>query len=945
MRYYAFSLNTTAEQIEQNTKVKLREYCYDDTIAAVNDFMYRHVENDMAFLFYRKEGEVMLAEFAFDEQKMSLEHAFGFLCEMLDDNFGAGQIHTGPYEITMHQYVENMSESRKRRMLQGLYSRIADEIKLWITDIRYEDETNLPFVLTETIAPEDAGVLDIFDESFRRELANIEAHPITSKEDVTLAHYFLSGNSRKAEDQMVEVLVSKLFRANRLTSRRIVFISEMEPLLYNKDRFIERLIESNYGGTIVFDLTERFGTSPSDYVMTSKYLVNLFRKHSSRCLFIFTYNKEDTGFSYYMLPEIRETAIAVALKEGKGSRKAAGKFLRYCVGHSQFAKSVSEADVFMQSLKGNVFTQTEVLEAFEKFGPWCMNRKLEGMYSYDPSDEFMLDREKGQISSYEKLQNLIGLSIVKNQIDCVISSDLVEKERKSQRGNAYQTLSNHMVFAGDPGTAKTTVAKLFAGIAKERGILKSGVFVERGGMDLDGIFCVGAIREAFTAAKGGVLFIDEAYSMKCDTAVTALIQEMENKRDSVIVILAGYSERMREFMERNEGLKSRVPHWIDFPNYTTEELTQIFKLMIKERNLTVTRDAVKAASLLFDKMRVIENFGNGRYVRNLIDHAILNQSQRLMEEHGSSENIPEEKLFRITKEDISRLQDGETAVRKPGEARAELSAMIGLASAKEVILKNIAKFKLDKLFADRGLPRSAGSMHMVFTGNPGTAKTTVARLCAEILNDEKILATGNFVEVGRADLVGDHVGETARLVKKKFRQAQGGVLFIDEAYSLCDHFEGSFGDEAISTIVQEMENHREDVVVIFAGYPEPMKAFLERNPGMKSRIAFHVEFPDYSIDELCGITELMLRKKQMTITEAAMEKLRKIYEAASRKSDYGNGRFVRKILEEAEMNLANRIVDLPEKKLTQEVLTTIEECDIPDYVPAEKARFRMGFAG
>ena len=153
---------------------------------------------------------------------------------------------------------------------------------------------------------------------------------------------------------------------------------------------------------------------------------------------------------------------------------------------------------------------------------------------------------------------------------------------------------------------------------------------------------------------------------------------------------------------------------------------------------------------------------------------------------------------------------------------------------------------------------------MVFTGNPGTAKTTVARLFAEIMKDEAILSTGKFVEVGRADLVGQHVGHTAPLVKKKFRDAQGGVLFIDEAYSLCDSYENGFGDEAINTIVQEMENHRDDVIVIFAGYPEPMKQFLDRNPGMQSRIAFQIEFEDYTTEELCAITKL-LRLRKWTI--------------------------------------------------------------------------------
>lgn len=234
---------------------------------------------------------------------------------------------------------------------------------------------------------------------------------------------------------------------------------------------------------------------------------------------------------------------------------------------------------------------------------------------------------------------------------------------------------------------------------------------------------------------------------------------------------------------------------------------------------------------------------------------------------------------------------------------------------------------------------------MVFTGNPGTAKTSVARLFAEIMKDEKVLSTGAFVEAGRADLVGDHVGSTALMVRRKFKEAQGGVLFIDEAYSLCDSYENGFGDEAINTLVQEMENHREDVLVIFAGYTDPMRQLLDRNPGMLSRIAFQVEFEDYSTDELCDITKLMVSQKRMKITDEAMNKLRHNFDIVREESDYGNGRFVRKILEEAEMNLAERILQFKESEITTELITTIEECDIPAPGSRKETIRRMGFVG
>ena len=290
------------------------------------------------------------------------------------------------------------------------------------------------------------------------------------------------------------------------------------------------------------------------------------------------------------------------------------------------------------------------------------------------------------------------------------------------------------------------------------------------------------------------------------------------------------------------------------------------------------------------------------------------------------------------------LEEGLKNEREPGTAKKELDNMVGLSSVKKVIHKAIAHYKLNKLCIDKGIAIEKASLHMVFTGNPGTAKTSVARLFAEILKDEKVLSTGTFVEVGRADLVGDHVGATAPLVKRKFKEAQGGILFIDEAYSLCDSYENGFGDEAINTIVQEMENHRDNIIVIFAGYKEPMQRFLDRNPGMLSRIAFQIEFEDYTTEELCDIAKLMASKKQMIITDAAMDKMRENFDIVREEADYGNGRFVRKTLEEAKMNLAERVLQNKESEITKELITTIEACDVPDMDARKRAVKRIGFA-
>ena len=293
--------------------------------------------------------------------------------------------------------------------------------------------------------------------------------------------------------------------------------------------------------------------------------------------------------------------------------------------------------------------------------------------------------------------------------------------------------------------------------------------------------------------------------------------------------------------------------------------------------------------------------------------------------------------------EISRREATRTVAR--GNAYDELNEMIGLSEAKAVIRKALNFYKINRLYKDKGIRQDRPAMHMVFTGNPGTAKTTVARLFARIMRENGLLSKGHLVEVGRGDLVGKFVGWTAKTVREKFKVAMGGVLFIDEAYSLVDDRSGSFGDEAINTIVQEMENHREDLVVIFAGYPEEMEGFLNKNPGLRSRIAFHVPFADYNADELCGIARLIGKQKNLTFTDSAFARLHDVFEAACTRADFGNGRFVRNLIELSAMNQADRILDMDPDEVSTRMLTTLEAVDIAEPLRApEPVTHPIGFA-
>lgn len=289
----------------------------------------------------------------------------------------------------------------------------------------------------------------------------------------------------------------------------------------------------------------------------------------------------------------------------------------------------------------------------------------------------------------------------------------------------------------------------------------------------------------------------------------------------------------------------------------------------------------------------------------------------------------------IKKEDIS------------SEPYDKLQRMIGLEEIKEVVDEIIDSGRIQKLRSEMGMDSYKTSLHMIFTGNPGSAKTTVARLIAQILAKEGILKTGKYIECGRADLVGRYVGWTAKAVRSKFHEAYGGVLFIDEAYSLVDD-SNSFGDEAINTIVQEMEKYRDAVIVIFAGYPEKMKEFLNKNEGLRSRIAFHLDFPDYNADELLEILKLMAEQKGYKLDEEIEAKCHDIFEMAAVQKEFGNGRYVRNLFEQAMMAQSKRIIkEYKGRKVSRKALTTLkaEDFDVnASNMIQKEAKNAIGFA-
>ena len=416
---------------------------------------------------------------------------------------------------------------------------------------------------------------------------------------------------------------------------------------------------------------------------------------------------------------------------------------------------------------------------------------------------------------------------------------------------------------------------------------------------------------------GGILFVDEAYTLaplsaagerdnQGAQALEKLMKRMEDDRGKFVVIAAGYRTEMENLFRINPGFRSRFNYFLDIKDYSPQQLFEIMQLFAKEKKYIFAPEAEELARKMITEMYNSrdKDFANGRTMRSLFDQICKKQAQRL--QGASISSMSNEELMTIKQEDIPYEAPQSVNV---DDCLVKLDGLVGLTAVKKEV-SNLASYL--NLQIKRGETNTFQGKHYVFTGNPGTGKTTVARIMADIFKTLGIVSRGQLVEADRSKLVAGYSGQTAIKTNQLVDQALGGILFIDEAYTLKSSDGDSFGAEAIDTLLKRLEDDRGKFICIVAGYTNQMHDFIDSNPGLKSRFTQTIHFDDYTPDELTEIFLNLAKKKNFTVDESTRDAIHRQFEQLylRRDKNFGNAREARKIFDEAVERQSQRLVKL-----------------------------------
>lgn len=518
------------------------------------------------------------------------------------------------------------------------------------------------------------------------------------------------------------------------------------------------------------------------------------------------------------------------------------------------------------------------------------------------------------------LEQYIGMDEVKAAVR-EIAYSVKNSEERAQRGlGDRQKMSMHIVLTGNPGTGKTTIARKLGEILAAIGYLDSGHVVEVDRAKMVSQYqgeTPKVVDGLCDKAMGGILFVDEAYTLaplsasgerdnQGAQALEKLMKRMEDDRGKFVVIAAGYRTEMDNLFRINPGFRSRFNYFLNIEDYKPEELFRIMASFAEKKRYVFAPDAEqlvrKMIGELYDQRD--KDFANGRTMRTLFDKICKRQAERL--EQVGIQNLTNEQFMTLNVEDIPyeapQMVDYSSCLSK-------LDGLVGLESVKKEISALAAYLNLQ---VRRGDGNTFQGKHYVFTGNPGTGKTTVARIMAEVFRTLGVLSRGQLVEADRSKLVAGFAGQTAIKTNQLIDSAMGGVLFIDEAYTLKSNDQDSFGAEAIDTLLKRLEDDRGKFICIVAGYTEQMHDFIDANPGLKSRFTQTIHFDDYSPDELTRIFMNMAQGKDFIVEEETEAAVHRMFEQLYLRRDhnFGNAREARRLFDETVERQSQRLVDV-----------------------------------
>lgn len=536
----------------------------------------------------------------------------------------------------------------------------------------------------------------------------------------------------------------------------------------------------------------------------------------------------------------------------------------------------------------------------------------------DRSSELSIDEAMAQLSE------LIGMNEVKEAVKKLKDSLEIEREKIERGLLDPKNSAQHIVITGNPGTGKTTVAKMLGSIFHAIGLLPSDKVIEKEAKDLKSSYMnetAKLMNDAVDEAMGGILFIDEAYMlMNIDAngqgdqtgkeAIGSLITRMLNDAGKFVLVMAGYPKEMNAFIDKaNPGFRRRFRAFLNIKDYTAEELYQIYMLKSNKQKFKLTDEADRLLKIKIEQMvnTKNENFGNAGEIDKLLSSVIERQSVRLHEMKGSGQQIDDETLLTIEANDIPIEMPKKVS---PASILTKLNGFVGLHGVKTELRNMVNTINVNKKLAElQGRPADKILDHYVFMGNPGTGKTTIAQMMADILYSMGLLSTNNIVTAAREDLVAGYVGQTAPKVKQVVQSALGGVLFIDEAYALVQGPNDSFGMEALNTLLPLLLTYKNKFVCVVAGYTSNMTDFLHNNPGLSSRFTKTIMFEDYTPAELAEIFANKVKLSPFHLSDDAktvvLTYFKHIYD--HRDIHFGNARTAGNFFEKVKTAHSNRV--------------------------------------